>query len=192
MSDRTAEGLGHAARVMLGDRAAPAGIDGSREGVRRSFLGVAMGLVIGAGLMAAGARIGGDVSPFQAFVRSIALGVASYAAAVAVVIVLVRDPAQRARIPLWLAARNWGEAVLASVLLVPTWILVSTPSWRVDGAEVSGSPALASALVLGIVAVDLVAHYRLLTIILGLPGLRAFWTVIAANIASAMASLALG
>ena len=190
-SDPVGEGLARAARVMRGDAAAARNVDATPAAVRLSFLGVALALAMDAGIMSLGVAQAANVGRGAGFVALVLLGFANYAAAVATMLVLTRAPAQRRRFPAWLLVQNWGEAVLAAVLLVPKWIYVSLPPVAVEGAEVRGWPLVTVVIVLGVAVVSFVAHYRMALHMLAVSGVRAFWLVTAAFVAAALATAVL-
>ena len=183
MSDRIAQGLSASARVMLGESGAARDIDGSGEAVRFSFLGLALAVFMDAAIVSAGSPGDGRT---EVFLWLLVLDVASYAAAVAVILVLTREPEHRKRFPSFLAAQNWGEAVLAAVFAVPKYIYVTLPPVQVEGAQVTGSPLIIISIVVGLVVATFVARYRLLVHVLGVSGVRAFWMVIAAMAAASI------
>lgn len=181
MSDRIGRGLITSARVMLGEAAAARDVDGSRGALQLSFLGLALALVMDAGILSIDQSGEGRV---RFFLWLMPLGLMSYAAAIAVILVLAREAGPRARFPAWLAAQNWGEAVLGAAFLVPRWIQVSMPPVRVEGAQVTGSPLVEIVIFVGLAVFTFVARYRLLVHVLGVTGVRAVWMIVAAYAAA--------
>lgn len=191
MNGWVAEGLTAAARVMLGDGMAARLFDGSRASVQASFLGLAMAVFMDAGIESAAAATIPDATRGGLFFALMGLDLAAYAAAVATILVLTREPEHRARFPAYLAAINWGSAALSAAFALPKWILVSMPPVRVEGSSVSGSPLLTITIVMGVIVASFIAHYRICHHVLGVSGVRAFWMVVAAIAASATATAVL-
>lgn len=161
--DPIGEGLGAAARLMLGDRSGLRLLDASPDAVRLSFLGLALMVAIDAS--AAAAQWDAMAEPTRAkgafMLGSALVSLGAYAAAMAVVVMFCRDEATRPLLPAFVAAQNWAMAVFSAASLPLVWFILG----------VGGG--LGALLYLALLVAAFVAWLRVVRITLDQPAGRA-------------------
>ena len=164
-ADPVGQGLGAAARLMLGERSGLALLDASPAAVRLSFLGLALMIAIDAS--AAGlqwdslSEPAGGKAGFVIGQSLVSLG--AYAAAMGVVVLFCRDEATKALLPAFLVAQNWAMAVFSAATLPLVWFIL----------QPGGTSALPALLYMLLLVMAFVAWLRVVRIVLDQPAGRA-------------------
>ena len=160
MSDSVGQGLGGAARLMLGDPGGAGLLDDTPAAMRFSLIGLALMLAIDAGVWVAMEGRGDSI------IGEVIVSLVSYAAMMGVVVLFARDADTRLRLPLFLVAQNWAMAVLSAVTLPIALMLVRL-------AVSPDTVAIAMMLWLAILVIAFTAWMRVVRITLDQPPGRA-------------------
>ena len=163
--DPIGEGLGAAARLMLGDRAGLRLLDASSDGLRLSLVGLALMVAIDASAAALQWDLLEEPARSKAgfVVGQSLISLGAYAAALGVVVLFARDAGTRALLPAFVAAQNWAMAVFSAATLPLVWFILSA------GPQ-SALPLLLYLVLLGMA---FAAWSRVVRIVLDQPGGRA-------------------